>query len=79
MKFPLQLSQAKTNASEGYRRAESAYQQADRYLNTTKDLITEGNELIANLTKVLESNTASPSEIRKLAEEVRLAITTCLQ
>lgn len=66
----LQLSQAKTNASEAFKQAEAAYQQSDRYLNRTKALINEGNELIANLTSVLNNNTASPDEIQKLAEEV---------
>lgn len=41
-------------------------------------MIVEGNELIANLTNILNNNTASPSEIRKLAEEVRLTKTSPL-
>lgn len=33
-------------------------------------MIDEGGELINNLTEILNNNTASPSEIKKLAEEV---------
>ena len=39
-------------------------------MNRTKALITDGNDLIANLTEILNNNTASPAEIKKLAEEV---------
>lgn len=71
--FYFQLSQARTNATEAYRKAELACQAANAYLNRSKALISEGNDLIANLTVILNNNTASPGEIRKLAEEVSLA------
>lgn len=38
-------------------------------MNETKELIYQGNELIANLTNVLNNNTASPDEIRNIAEQ----------
>lgn len=66
----MQLSQARANASEAFRRAEIVYESAALYLNRTKSLINEGNQLIQNLTGILQNNTASPSEIKKLAEEV---------
>lgn len=68
------MSQAKTNATEAYKRAEIACQAANAYLNRSKALISEGNDLIANLTVILNNNTASPSEIKKLAEEVSFGI-----
>lgn len=58
------------NATDAYKRAESALEQAGAYFNRTKSLITEGNELIANLTGILNNKTASPEEIEKLANEV---------
>jgi len=63
------LSQAKTNASEAYKKSEKAFIEADNYLNETKELISQGNDLIANLTNVLNNNTASPDEIRNIAEQ----------
>lgn len=64
-----QLSQAKTNASEAFKKSEKAFIEAENYLNETKELIYQGNELIANLTNVLNNNTASPDEIRNIAEQ----------
>lgn len=72
--FFSQLSQAKLNATDAYKRAESALQQANSYFNRTRNLINEGNELIANLTGILHNKTASPEEIEKLANEVSLSI-----
>lgn len=66
----MKLSHAKNNATEAFKRAEDACTEANRYLNRTKTLINEGNDLIVNLTTILNNNTASPSEIKKLAEEV---------
>lgn len=42
-------------------------------------MITEGNELIGNLTAILNNNTASPAEIKKLADEVSIVITICFR
>lgn len=77
----LQLSQAKSNATEAYKRAESALQQANAYFNRTRDQINKGNDLIANLTELLNDKTAPPEEIEKLANEVRsdLSITNIYQ
>lgn len=50
---------------------------ASNYFNRTQAMITEGNELIGNLTAILNNNTASPAEIKKLADEVSIEITIC--
>lgn len=69
----VQLSQAKLNATEAYKKAENALLLANTHLNRTKAMIGDGNELITNLTNILNNNTASPVEIRKLADEVSIA------
>lgn len=66
------MSQAKSNATEAYKKAENALLVANTYLNRTKTLINDGNDLIANLSTILNNNTASPAEIKKLAEEVSI-------
>lgn len=65
-----QLSQARANATEAFKRAEQASQQANAYLNETISSINYGNELISNLTEISQNNTASPKEIEDLAKEV---------
>lgn len=66
----MQLSQAKLNATDAYKRAEAALQQANSYFNRTKNMINDGNDLIGNLSAILNNKTASPQEIEKLANEV---------
>lgn len=66
----LQLSQAKSNATEAYKRAENSLQIANDHLNRTKNMINQGNDLIANLTTILNNNTASPRELELLANDV---------
>ena len=64
------LSQAKTNASDAFRKSEKVFQEAEAFLNDTKNSIAIGNDLITNLTNVLNNNTASPNEIKSIAEKV---------
>lgn len=58
------------NATEAYKRAEAALQQANGYFNRTRNMIDDGNDLIGNLTAILNNKTASPEEIERLANEV---------
>jgi laminin, beta 1 len=63
------MSQAKTNASEAYRKATRAYESAKEYHNTTLDTVGNARELITYLTEAINNNTASPSEITALTED----------
>lgn len=64
------LSHAKTNASEAFKKAEKAFQEAEGYLNATQQLSENGKDLITNLTNILNSNLASPSEIKEYIDKV---------
>uniref|UniRef100_A0A1B0EZP2 Laminin n=1 Tax=Phlebotomus papatasi TaxID=29031 RepID=A0A1B0EZP2_PHLPP len=64
------LSQAKTNASEAWRRANRVFNESELYYNETDDYINVARSYITNLTDVINSNTALPSEIETIADEV---------
>ncbi|XP_059611859.1 laminin subunit beta-1 isoform X2 [Phlebotomus argentipes] len=63
------LSQAKTNASEAWRRANGVFNESELYYNETDDYINVARSYITNLTDVINSNTALPSEIEAIADE----------
>ncbi|XP_055695879.1 laminin subunit beta-1 [Lutzomyia longipalpis] len=69
------LSQAKTNASEAWRRANRVFNESELYYNETDDYINVARSYITNLTDVINSNTALPSEIEAIADEtLKLAL-----
>lgn len=63
------ISQAKTSAVDGYRKANSAFKATEGYYNETEKLISEARDLITALTDLIDNNTASPDEIKHLADQ----------
>lgn len=65
------LSQAKTNATEAWKRANSIFREAEEYFNSTTTGMETASDAITQLADVIGNTTASPEEIQKIAEEVR--------
>nr|XP_036214745.1 laminin subunit beta-1 [Bactrocera oleae]XP_036214746.1 laminin subunit beta-1 [Bactrocera oleae] len=63
------LFQAKVNASEGYQKAKSAFEDAERYLNRTNENIKKGEATIEQLNNFINNNTALPTESRDIAQQ----------
>lgn len=66
------LSQAKTNATEAWKRANSIFREAEEYYNTTSVGIETANDAVFQLTDVTKNSTASPETIQMIAAEVGL-------
>lgn len=64
------LSQAKTNATEAWKRANSIFREAEEYYNLTSGGIETAKDAINQLTDITRNTTASPEEIQRIAEEV---------
>jgi coxsackievirus/adenovirus receptor len=63
------LSQAKSNASEIFYTVEQSFLNAERFYNQSARLIESGNKLVDELTDASNNKTASPEEIRELADK----------
>lgn len=64
------VSHSKTEAGDAHKKAKETFNKVEQTYNSTKALLTEGQELITNLTNVVSNNTASPNEIKNIAEEI---------
>lgn len=64
------VSHAKTEAGDAHKKAKETFDKVQQTYNSTEALLTEGRDLITNLTNVISNNTASPNEIRTIAEEI---------
>lgn len=64
------VSHAKNDAFEAHKKAKDVYNLVQKTHNDTEELIQQSRELITNLTNAISNNTASPKEIRMLAEEI---------
>lgn len=64
------LSQAKTNATEAWKRANNIFREAEEYYNLTSAGIDTAKDAIMQLTDVIRNNSASPEEIQAIAEDV---------
>lgn len=64
------LSQAKTNATEAWKRANKIFKDAETYSSETSEAIALSNSAVLQLTEALDNNVASPEEIQAIAEEV---------
>lgn len=63
------ISQAKSSALDGYKKADLAFKVTEGYYNETEKLINEARDLIVTLTDLIENNTASPNDIKHLADQ----------
>lgn len=64
------VSHSKTEANDSYKKAKETLDKVQQTYNSTEALLTEGRDLISNLTNVVSNNTASPNEIKSIAEEI---------
>lgn len=64
------VSHAKTEAGDAHKKAKETFDKVQQTYNSTEKLLEEGKELITNLTNVIGNKTASPSEIKDIADEI---------
>lgn len=64
------LSQAKSNATEAWKRANNIFREAEEYYNLTSAGIETAKDAVFQLSEIVRNNTASPDEIQAIAEEV---------
>lgn len=64
------LSQAKTNATDAWKRANLIFREAEEYYNETQKDINVAKDAFNQLTEIYKNSTASPEDIQKIAEEV---------
>lgn len=64
------VAHSKTEASDAHKKAKETFDKVQQTFNSTEALLLEGRELITNLTNVISNNTASPNEIKMIAEEI---------
>lgn len=64
------VAHSKTEAADAHKKAKETFDKVEQTFNSTEALLAEGRELITNLTNVISNNTASPNEIKIVAEEI---------
>lgn len=64
------MSQAKTNASEAFKKAKRAHDKAKAHYDHTHSLIEQANGVVTALTDIIDNNTATPEKIKDLADQV---------
>lgn len=64
------VSHSKTEAGDAHKKAKETFDKVQQTYNSTEALLAEGRDLITNLTNVVSNNTASPNEIKSIAEEI---------
>lgn len=64
------VAHSKTEAADAHKKAKETFDKVEQTFNSTEALLAEGRDLITNLTNVISNNTASPNEIKILAEEI---------
>lgn len=64
------VSHAKTEAGEAYKKMKQTFDKVEQNYNSSSASLSKGRELINELNNVISNNTASPSEIRAIAEKV---------
>lgn len=64
------VAHAKNDAFEAHKKAKDVFDIVQKTHNDTEELIRHSRELITNLTNAISNNTASPKEIRMLADEI---------
>lgn len=64
------LTQAKQNASEAFNNAKLAYDEAEKYLNHTNELVKRGEQLANDLNDFKQNETDNPRDAKELAEQI---------
>lgn len=64
------VSHAKTEAVEAYKKAKETFDKVEQTFNDTESMLDNGRGFITILTNILSNNTASPAEIKEIAEGI---------
>jgi laminin, beta 1 len=64
------VSHVKTEAAEAHKKSKDTFENVQRTHNSTETLLTEGRDLIKTLNDIISNDTASPDEIKEIAEGV---------
>lgn len=64
------VAHARTEAMEAHKKSKEVFEKIEQTFNSTDSLLNEGRDLIQSLTNVISNNTASPDEIKELAENI---------
>lgn len=64
------VAHSKTEAMEAHKKAKEVFNKIEQTFNSTEALLNQGRALITNLTDVLANETASPSEIKEIADNI---------
>jgi laminin beta 1 len=68
--FIRSVSHAKTEAVEAHKKAKETFDKVQDTYSNTEGLLNDGRDLIGNLTSIISNNTASPAEIKEIAENI---------
>lgn len=64
------VSHSKTEAGDAHRKAKETFDKVQQNYNFTETQLALSRDLITNLTNTISNNTASPNEIKGIAEEI---------
>lgn len=64
------VSHSKTEAGDAHKKAKETFDKVQQTYTSTEALLKEGKDLSTHLTNVVSNNTASPNEIKEIAEEI---------
>lgn len=64
------VSHAKSDALEAHKKSKEVYDKIEHTYNSTDALLLEGRGLITNLTDIIANDTASPNEIKDVADHI---------
>jgi coxsackievirus/adenovirus receptor len=64
------VSHSKTEAGDAHKKAKETFDKVQETYSSTEALLSEGRDLITNLTDIVSNNTASPNEIKTIAEDI---------
>jgi laminin, beta 1 len=64
------VSHAKTEAADAHKKAKETFDKVQEAYTSTEFMLTKGRDLITNLTTIMSNNTASPNQIKTIAEDV---------
>ena len=64
------VSHAKTEAVDAHKEAKATFDRVQTEFNETEALLDKGRDFITNLTNVISNSSASPNEIKTIAEDV---------
>lgn len=64
------VAKAKSEALEAHKKSKEVFDKIEQTYNSTEAYLSEGRALIENLTDIINNNTASPAEIKEIADHI---------